>query len=378
MDMTTLDTSRIEYKLQLLVRSFSKILYEEDTTFLENMKSSNLAADDISRYRFWEWTQGVGLYGLWKLYERNQDPGVLSVLTTYYDTQLANGLPSKNINTVAPLLTLSFLYPHTGKPEYLAVCKEWAEWIMNGLPRTQEGGFQHITSDTVNDQELWDDTLFMTVLFLANMGKLLNKPEYVKEAEYQFLLHAKYLSDKYTGLWYHGWTFNGAGNFAKAFWGRGNCWVTIAIPTFIAMVDLSPSVSQYLTGLLKQQADSLVQYQSRGGMWHTLLDDKDSYLESSASAGFGYGILLGVHQGLLDESFKASAMKALIPVLDCIDSTGIMHQVSYGTPMGRITKDFYKTIPIQPMPYGQALAILFLLEGLEELEASEQLEQAKG
>ena len=41
---------------------------------------------------------------------------------------------------------------------------------------------------------------------------------------------------------------------------------------------------------------------------------------------------------------------------------GVVEQVSYGTPMGRISKDFYKTIPIQPMPYGQALAILFLIE----------------
>ncbi len=368
MDMAMLDSRVIEEKLQLLVESFSKILYEEDTAFLENMKTSNLAADDISRYKFWEWTQGVGLYGLWKLYERNRDPRVLSILTTYYDTQLAGGLPAKNINTVAPLLALSYLYPHVQKEEYLEVCLEWAEWIMHELPRTQEGGFQHITSDTLNDQELWDDTLFMTVLFLANMGKLTNRTEYMKEAEYQFLLHAKYLSDKYTGLWYHGWTFNGAGNFAKAFWGRGNCWVTIAIPTFIAMAELSPSIRLYLTCLLKQQADSLVQYQSRGGMWHTLLDDKDSYLESSATAGFGYGLLLGAHLGLLDDTVKASAWKALEPVLACIDGEGVMHQVSYGTPMGRISKDFYKTIPIQPMPYGQALAILFLLEALEELE----------
>lgn len=368
MDTTTFDTRQIEAKLQLLVQSFSKILYEEDEAFLENMKTSNLAADDISRYRFWEWTQGVGLYGLWKLFERTQNPEVLSILTTYYDTQIAGGLPSKNINTVAPLLALSFLYTHTPKPEYMAVCEEWAEWIMNGLPRTQEGGFQHITSDTLNDQELWDDTLFMTVLFLAQMGKLQKRNDYIQEAEYQFMLHAKYLADKFTGLWYHGWTFNGSGNFAKAFWGRGNCWVTIAIPTFIDMVELSPSSHKLLANLLKQQSDSLIQHQSRGGMWHTLIDDKDSYLESSATAGFGYGMLLGAHLGLLDEKYKESAMKALGPVLDCIDNTGVVNQVSYGTPMGRITKDFYKEIPIQPMPYGQALAILFLLEALTELE----------
>ena len=31
-------------------------------------------------------------------------------------------------------------------------------------------------------------------------------------------------------------------------------------------------------------------------------------------------------------------------------------------PMGRESKDFYKQIPLRPMPYGQAMAILFLME----------------
>ena len=59
---------------------------------------------------------------------------------------------------------------------------------------------------------------------------------------------------------------------------------------------------------------------------------------------------------------SALSRKALRPILSLISEDGVVNQVSYGTPMGRISKDFYKTIPIQPMPYGQALAILFLLE----------------
>jgi unsaturated rhamnogalacturonyl hydrolase len=33
--------------------------------------------------------------------------------------------------------------------------------------------------------------------------------------------------------------------------------------------------------------------------------------------------------------------------------------------MGRDSRDFYKKIPIHPMPYGQALALLALMEALE-------------
>ena len=56
----------IEKKLAKLVEAFTPILYEDDEIFLEGMKDRNLAGDDIRRYQHWEWTQGVGLYGLWK------------------------------------------------------------------------------------------------------------------------------------------------------------------------------------------------------------------------------------------------------------------------------------------------------------------------
>ena len=222
-----------------------------------------------------------------------------------------------------------------------------------------------MTSDSLNDQELWDDTLFMTVLFLANMGRIEGKPEYIQEAQYQFLLHAKYLADEQTGLWYHGWTFNGRHNFAGAFWGRGNCWVTIAIPEFLSMVQCDPEVASKLTRVLVSQVNSLKKYQNQNGMWHTLIDDPTSYVESSATCGFGYGILKAVHTSLIDKAYEATAFKALEPILGYIADTGVVNQVSYGTPMGRESKDFYKNIELRQMPYGQALAMLFLAECLE-------------
>lgn len=206
----------INQKLDLLFESFQKVLYEEDDTFLKNMQSKNLAGDDINKYRFWEWTQGVGLFGMWKMFERTGNKNYLDVLLNYYERQMNIGLPAKNVNTTAPMLTLAYIYEYTKNEAYGALCTEWAEWLVNGLPKTKEGGFQHLTSDTLNDQELWDDTLFMSVLFLAKCGVIFGKQEWVEEAKYQFLLHIKYLSDKETGLWFHGWTFNGCHNFAKA------------------------------------------------------------------------------------------------------------------------------------------------------------------
>lgn len=369
-------------KLSCVTKAFTGVLYEEDEAFLKNMEAHNLAGDAIGKYRFWEWTQGVGLFGLWKLFckemEKNgnnkhlpagqkQPPSpagreYLATLRGYYDRQLSIGFPAMNVNTAAPYLTMSFLAEYTREEKYMEPCKKAVSEIMGAFPRTKEGGFQHKTSDSQNEQELWDDTLYMTVLFLANMGRILGDRAMVEEAQYQFLLHEKYLCDRGSGLWYHGWTFLGNHHFAGAFWGRGNCWVTMAIPEFLAIVPEDGAVRRMFVQCLLRQVESLKKYQDKNGMWHTLVDDADSYVEASATCGFAYGILKAVKDGLVDPSYQELAIKALPAILDCISEDGIVNKVSYGTPMGRTDRDFYKQIPLKPMPYGQALAMLFLSE----------------
>lgn len=361
----TNEMQNVKYALELLVDSFEQVLYDDDEIFLENMKTKNLAGDDISRYRFWEWTQGVGLFGLWKIYEETKDIEIYKKLVKYYDRQLSIGLPAKNVNTTAPLLALTYLYEESNNKDYGSVCMEWAEWLMVGIPKTKEGGFQHITSDSLNEGELWDDTLFMTVLFLARMGVLTNNTVWMEEAKYQFLIHTKYLADRETGLWFHGWTFKGNHNFSKALWGRGNSWITIAIPELLTILNCDYCTRRFLIETLKKQVEALEYYQDGSGMWHTLVDDENSYLEASATCGFGYGILRAVEMGIIDHKYKCCAKKAIAPILSCIGEDGIVSKVSYGTAMGRETKEFYKEIEIKSMPYGQALAILFLLEVLK-------------
>ena len=138
----------------------------------------------------------------------------------------------------------------------------------------------------------------------------------------------------------------------------------MAIPEFLQMVACEETVRQTLLQVLLNQVQSLEKHQDESGMWHTLIDDPTSYVESSATCGFGYGILKAVHTGLIDPSWEAVAFKALDPMLNHIGDDGVVNQVSYGTPMGRESKDFYKNIELRQMPYGQALAMLFLIECL--------------
>ena len=85
----------IENKLELCIESFKSVLYEKDETFLENMAKSNMDQGNLARYMLWEWTQGVGLYGLWKLFEKKHDQRCLDVLTEYYAPALPRACPAR-------------------------------------------------------------------------------------------------------------------------------------------------------------------------------------------------------------------------------------------------------------------------------------------
>lgn len=197
----------------------------------------------------------------------------------------------------------------------------------------------------------------------------------------------KYLQDIQTGLWFHGtytyayspiislisslplgWTFDGRHHFGKARWGRGNCWVTVAIPDFVEMLKLpeTDGVRKFLVTSLLAQINALVKCQDQAtGLWHTILDDETSYLESSCTAGFAYGIMKALRLRLIpkEERYTKAAKKAIEGVLGKITPKGELQSVSFGTPVFDDVER-YKTIPLTSMPYGQSLAILALTEYL--------------
>jgi len=340
-------------------------LRDETGEFLLRLEDGRVI--DTKGWNDWEWTHGIGLFGMFRFYEQTDDQRALNIMLDWFRNRFAAGTPTKNINTMSPFLTLAYLYERLGDESFVPYLDTWAEWLMSpqGLPKTEEGGFQHIVFNDENPQELWDDTLMMSVLPLAKIGLILDRPHYVEEAKRQFLIHVKYLADRKTGLWFHGWTFDGRHNFAEALWARGNCWVTIAIPEIIDMLDLPPDdgVRLFLVETLAAQVKSLAEYQHESGLWHTLIVDPASYLEASATAGFAYGILKGVRKGYISADYLPAAVRAIRAVLANIDESGELKQVSFGTAMGNDLQ-FYKDIPLTSMPYGQSLAICALAEFL--------------
>lgn len=328
---------------------------------------------DTKGWNDWEWTHGIGLYGLYQYHDLTPSSGTLQIIKDWFTARLREGT-TKNINTMAVFLTLAYVYEETGDRSYIPWLDSWAEWAMHDLPKTKFGGFQHMTYLEWNDNQLWDDTLMMTVMPLAKIGLLLKRPHYVEEAKRQFLLHIQYLFDPQTGLFFHGWQFDDKApgslghNFARARWARGNSWLTIAIPDFIELLNLPPDdgLRLYLVNVLEAQCNALRSLQTQDGMWRTLLDvseEDGSYLEASATAGFAYGLLKSIRRRYISKDYSEVAMKAVKAVLQRINKDGELLDVSFGTGMGKDLQH-YKDIERTSMPYGQAMAIMALVEFL--------------
>lgn len=341
---------------------------------------------DTKSWNGWDWTHGVGLYGIWKYYELTGRPDLLETIKQWFQGQFDAGGTEKNINTMSVFLTLAYVYEETHDKTYLPWLEAWAEWAMYDLPRTEFNGMQHITYVKTNAQQLWDDTLMMTALPLCKIGKLLHRPHYVEEALRQMLVLIQYLFDRDTGLFFHGWKFEDGTdgqvghNFARARWARGNSWLTIVIPEMLELLEEDAgsigisALRSHLLNTLEAQCRALARLQEPdSGLWRTLLDHsaaEGSYPEASATAGFAYGILkarrkryLAPHVGGQGaaRSYDDIAAAAIKAVLDNISADGELLQTSFGTGMGD-TLQFYKDIPLTAMPYGQAMAIMALVE----------------
>lgn len=367
------DRNEIEEKLELVINKLMNLGCEtkDDEELAKKGEAVGFFKRDFG-IKEWDWPQGVGLLGLLKIMKYQNNDNYKEFLYNWFKENIKNGLPSRNINTTTPLLTLVELNECYKDPEFEELCLSWADWLMNCLPRTKERGFQHVTSANgdrqgvrLNENEMWIDTIFMTVLFLNKMGQKYHRQDWIDESIHQVLMHIKYLYDKNSGLFYHGWTFNKMNNFGGIFWCRGNSWFTLGILDYIEMFKgtMNAGVKEFILDTYKAQAAALKKLQAKSGLWHTVLDDKSSYEEVSGSAAITAGILKGIRLGILDDSYLSVADKAIKAILKNIDKDGTVLNVSGGTGMG-YDADHYKNILIAPMAYGQSLTILALAEAL--------------
>ncbi len=102
----------------------------------------------------------------------------------------------------------------------------------------------------------------------------------------------------------------------------------------------------------------LASRQSGYGLWHQLLDREDSYLETSASAMYTYGMAKGINRGWIDPlAYAPVALLGWNAVTTRVNAQGQVEGTCVGTGMG-FDPTFYYYRPTSPFAahgYGPVL-----------------------
>ncbi|MCZ8523443.1 MULTISPECIES: glycoside hydrolase family 88/105 protein [Paenibacillus] len=308
----------------------------------------------------WDWVPGVGVIAQLEYGQSSGRKEVLDGLEDWVRRNGAKAARARVINAMAPFAIYPELYRLTGDPSLKEAAVRTADWMVGEAPRTREGAFEHTVTENVSfPEQVWADTVFMAVLFLARTARLTGSEAYAREAAAQVDLHLKLLQDEATGLLFHGWNSGEGSHMSAARWTRANAWIAAAVPMIRLELEGLAEWAEESTRRYRRLMEALAGCQGAGGLWSTVLDRPDFYEETSGSAGIAYGMLQGIRAGLLEPELRSSADRALAAVLSRIAETGEVRGVSGGTPVME-SVEAYGRIPCFPTLYGQGLALMLL------------------
>ena len=234
-----------------------------------------------------------------------------------------------------------------------------ANFIHNDYYRLKDGTF--CRTEPI-EMTIWADDLYMSVPFLARMGKLTNDNKYYDDAINQVLKYSEYLWDEKTQLYFHSW-YGDIDENSIAHWGRANGWVAMAQVELLKQLPEDHPARQSIIDNLKQQLINVSKYQGASGLWHQLLDKENSYLETSATAMFTYAIAYAVNQEILPKRYMTVAVLAWEGILSQTDNFRV-NSISMGTGIGD-DLNYYYTRPQRSNDVGFGAV---LLAGLEVLK----------
>lgn len=181
---------------------------------------------------------------------------------------------------------------------------------------------------------LWLDDLYMSLPAIAQMGILTGDAKYFDEAVKQYQLFAGRMFNTEKGLYMHGWVQDMEPH-PQFHWARANGW---ALMTKVELLDALPANHPgrvVILKMLKAHVKGLAALQDGTGFWHQLLDRNDSYLETSATAIYAYGIARAVNKGWLDaKAYGPMALLAWNAVSTKINAKGQVEGTCVGTGMG--------------------------------------------
>ncbi|KAF2189484.1 glycoside hydrolase family 105 protein [Zopfia rhizophila CBS 207.26] len=231
-------------------------------------------------------------------------------------------------------------------------------------PRTPTGGFWH--RDPVYKDQMWLDGIYMADTFYATYTSYF-EPENTTAWEdivHQFDLIESHTRNKTSGLLQHGYDEGKKAVWADPVTGASpHVWDRAVGWYFMALVEVLQIYPQQLPGYARLKeyfttlAAALKKAQDKSGGWWLVMDEpypgmEGNYIESSGTVMFAYGYLKGIRTGLLEESYRETALKAYDLCLDKFvkkEANGTLSwegTVVVGSLSGNATYEYYIGVPL--------------------------------
>lgn len=171
---------------------------------------------------------------------------------------------------------------------------------------------------------LWIDDMFMISAVQAQAYRATGDTLYINRAAREMCMYLDKLQ-KENGLFHHA-------EDVPFFWGRGNGWYAAGMAELLRDLPVSNPDRPYILNSYQKMMETLMVYQDDSGMWKQLLDDSESWNESSGTAMFCYAMAMGVKKGWLQEDkFGPVTRKAWLALMDQLDERGDIRNVCEGT-----------------------------------------------
>jgi len=213
-----------------------------------------------------------------------------------------------------PVLTAAKL---TGDNSLKLAAERMLEFLLFKAPRTTEGIIYHNYIENM----IWVDAFYMLPPFLSVSG-------YPEEAVKQVEGYRKILLNPEKKLYYHIWDQDRQKYERKLFWGVGNGWAAAGMTRVIrSLPDSMSNDKKNIAGYVKEVIDGCLKYQRSDGLYHDILDDPSTFVETNTAQMLAYTIFRGVKGGWLDNSYLKYGLKMRKAAHSKIDPFGLVQGV---------------------------------------------------
>ncbi|HEX6428196.1 MAG TPA: glycoside hydrolase family 88 protein [Niastella sp.] len=218
------------------------------------------------------------------------------------------------------------LYMQTKDKRYLQVGQGIADkqWGPPEGPRVKPESHDFYNKGLTWQTRMWIDDMFMITAVQAQAYRATGDKKYIERAAKEMVVYLDSLQ-KPNGLFYHA-------PDVPFFWGRGDGWMAVGMAELLRSLPKdNPNHGRIMKGY-KTMMESLLKYQAETGMWRQLIDDPESWPETSCTGMFTFAMITGVKNGWLDAAtYGPAARKGWLGLVSYINENADVREVCEGT-----------------------------------------------